>query len=292
VPFPHPEKRAVIDTMIGFPLRDKRRTYEFITRQTKDAESREDFDFPVEYMFKDAPDEAADAADPVALTLAAMDQHGIRLGVIGVEGEDSRRALRDHPGRFVASINADPNEGMEAVRKIEAAHRDWGVRAVNLFPAGFEPPVPINDKRMYPVYAKCVELGIPAFVCAGVPGPRLPFASQHVELIDEVMYDFPELVFVTRHGCEPWVDLAVKLMVKWPNLHYSTSAFAPKYYPKAIVDYANTRGADRVVYAGYFPMGLSLDRIMAELPQVPFKDDVWPKFLHDNAARVLKLDQG
>ena len=81
------------------------------------------------------------------------------------------------------------------------------------------------------------------------------------------MYDFPELVFVTRHGCEPWQDLAVKLMLKWPGLHYSTSAFAPKHYPKAIIDYANTRGADKIIYAGYFPMGLSLERIMTEMPQ-------------------------
>ena len=72
---------------------------------------------------------------------------------------------------------------------------------------------------------------------------------------------FPELKFVTRHGCEPWTDLAVKLMLKWPNLYYSTSAFAPKHYPKDIIDFANTRGADKVMYAGYFPMGLSLERI-------------------------------
>ncbi len=88
---------------------------------------------------------------------------------------------------------------------------------------------------MYPIYAKCVELGIPIFCCAGIPGPRLKAACQHVELIDEVMFDFPDLIFVTRHGCEPWTELAVKLMLKWPGLHYSTSAFAPKYYPKDIV---------------------------------------------------------
>ena len=82
------------------------------------------------------------------------------------------------------------------------------------------------------------------------------------------MYDFPELTFVTRHGCEPWQELAVKLMLKWPGLHYSTSAFAPKHYPKAIIDYANTRGADKIIYAGYFPMGLSLERIMTELRDV------------------------
>jgi predicted TIM-barrel fold metal-dependent hydrolase len=93
-----------------------------------------------------------------------------------------------------------------------------------------------------------------------------------------------------RHGGEPWVDLAVKLMLKYPNLYYSTSAFAPKHYPKAIIDYANTRGADKIMYAGYFPMGLSLERIFTEMQNVPFKDEVWPKFLRANAMRVFKLD--
>ena len=93
-----------------------------------------------------------------------------------------------------------------------------------------------------------------------------------------------------RHGCEPWVDLAVKLMLKWPNLYYSTSAFAPKYYPKEIIDYANTRGADKVIYAGYFPIGLSLERIMKDMQKVAFKDEVWPKFLRENACKVLKIE--
>jgi hypothetical protein len=43
------------------------------------------------------------------------------------------------------------------------------------------------------------------------------------------------------------------------------------------------------MYAGYFPMGLSLERIFADLPQVPFRDVVWPKFLRENAVRVFKL---
>jgi predicted TIM-barrel fold metal-dependent hydrolase len=115
-------------------------------------------------------------------------------------------------------------------------------------------------------------------------------SPQHVERIDQVMYDFPELTFVTRHGCEPWEDLAVKLMLKWPGLHYSTSAFAPKHYPKAIIDYANTRGAEKVMYAGYFPMGLSIERIMTEMKDVPFRDHVWEPFLRGNARRILKLD--
>ena len=81
------------------------------------------------------------------------------------------------------------------------------------------------------------------------------------------------------------------LMLKWPNLYYSTSAFAPKHYPAAIVNYANTRGADKIIYAGYFPMGLSLERIMTDMHNVPFKAEVWPKFLRDNAMKVLKISR-
>ena len=124
-----------------------------------------------------------------------------------------------------------------------------------MFPAGIFPQVAINDKKMYPIYSKACELDIPVFVCAGIPGPRLKFAPQHVELIDEVMYDFPELTFVTRHGCQPWTELAVKLMLKWPGLHYSTSAFAPKHYDEKIIAYANSRGADKMHLRRLLPDG-------------------------------------
>ena len=93
-----------------------------------------------------------------------------------------------------------------------------------------------------------------------------------------------------RHGGEPWTELAVKLMLKYPNLYYMTSAFAPKYYPKAIVDFANSRGRSQIMYAGYYPMGLSLERIFRELNDVPFADEVWPAFLRDNAMRIFSLE--
>ncbi len=277
---------GIVDTMIGFPASDFKQ-YDFIRKQLKDGSK--DFEFPVEYMFKQVPKELYGAKDPISITLHEMDRFNIEVGVIGVGDEVSQKALKDHPDRFVGQGFVDPNKGMEGIRTMVRQYEQYGVRSFTAFNAGYNPQVGIGDALMYPIYAKCVELGVPVFSCAGVPGPRFPMWPQKVELIDQVMYDFPELVFVTRHGCEPWEDLAVKLMLKWPNLYYSTSAFAPKHYPKAIVDYANTRGADKIIYAGYFPMGLSVERIMTDMPSVPFKAHVWPKFLRDNARRVLKL---
>ena len=293
-----PTDIGVIDLMFQIPEGHKRDYYHFLAANLRDAESLEDFEFPAQYMFKDIPPDLPEDADPVVAALEAMDRHGIERAMLGVGrgGDDDRersgvhRALAQHPDRFIGSWAVDPNHGMTAVRDLVKAYETLGIRAATAFPAGCNPQVPIDDKRFYPLYAKCVELDIPIFICTGVPGPRVPMACQKTELLDEVCWFFPDLKVVMRHGAEPWEELAVKLMLKWPNLYYSTSAFAPRYYPQAIVDFANSRGADKVMYAGYFPMGLSLDRIFAELPDVPFKDDVWPKFLRENALRVLGLD--
>ena len=285
-----PSGIGIVDTMIAFP-HEGFAIYDDIRRQTKDRSSKEEMQFPVEYIFKDVPKDLP-TSDPVAVTLREMDRFGIEMGLIGVSDETSRQALKKHPDRFVPSGHIqDPNDVTGTVRQMRQEYEEFGIRAVGAFPAGVFPQVAIDDPKMYPVYQTCVDLDIPIFCCAGIPGPRLKFAPQEVARIDTVMYDFPDLVFVTRHGCEPWEKLAMKLMLKWPNLYYSTSAFAPKHYPEEIIRYANTRGADKIIYAGYFPMGLSLERIFSDMPHVPFKDEVWPKFLSENARRVLKIGQ-
>ena len=286
-----PAGLPIVDTMIGFP-HEGFAQYDFIRKQTKDRSSKEEMEFPAEYMFKDVPKDLP-TDDPISVTLHEMDKYGIEVGLIGVSDATSRLALKRHPDRFAPSGNIpDPNDVTGSVRALRQEYEEFGIKATGVFPAGTFPQVAIDDPKMYPIYQTCVDLDIPIFCTAGVPGPRLKFAPQEVSKIDVVMYDFPELVFVTRHGCEPWEKLAWKLMLKWPNLYYSTSAFAPKHYPQEIINYANTRGADKIIYAGYFPMGLSLERIFTDMPHVPFKDEVWPKFLHENARRVLKLGRG
>jgi len=283
-----PKDIGVIDGMLNIPGEDNSAWYDFMRPLLLDRESREVFEMPAQYLFKDIP-KTGDLTDYIAYTIEQMDTYGIDRAMLGLN-ERNQQALQRHPDRFFASIHVDPNKGMEEVRRIVVAHQEMNIKAVTAFPSGLCPQVPINDKRWYPIYAKCVELDLPICCCVGVPGPRLPMAPQKVELIDEVCWFFPELTFVMRHGGEPWTELAVKLMLKYPNLYYMTSAFAPRYYPKAILDYANSRGAHKVLYAGYFPMGLSLARIFSELPDVPFNDDVWPLFLRHNAVKVFKLD--
>ncbi len=285
---PWPSGLGIIDLMIGLPMTNKAEVYARAVKGLKDSASV-DLSMPAGYMFNEVPDEVDDAeVDPVNITFGEMDRFGIEQGLFGLS-DRSIEAARRHPGRVNFVIEVDPNDIMGAIDIVRTAKRDHDLKAVSVFPAGCMPQVPVNDAKMYPLYATAVELNIPVVVNAGIAGPRLPSACQHVELFDIVCYDFPDLKLVMRHGAEPWEALAVKLMLKWPNLYYMPSAFAPKYYPKAIVDYANSRGVDKIMYAGYFPAGLTVERIMSDMLHVPFREHVWPKFLRENAMRVFNL---
>ncbi|AXU21240.1 amidohydrolase (plasmid) [Novosphingobium sp. THN1] len=285
-----PNNIGIIDCMLGIPdAEDRAEWFAPFRPLIKDKQTLGQFAMPAQYMFKDIP-QSGKQDDYLAWTVAQMDKHNVEKALVGWnENDTSYRAKELYPDRFFFDLPVNPNNGTEEVRRIKRIHAEVGLSAVSVFPSGTLPQVAINHKYMWPIYSACEELGLPILLNVGIPGPRIPMETQKVEHLDEVCWFFPELKVVMRHGAEPWEALAVKLMLKWPNLYYSTSAFAPKHYPKAIIDYANTRGSDKVIYAGYFPMGLSLDRIMSDMQNVPFKDEVWPKFLRENAVKVFGL---
>jgi len=286
-----PSDIGIIDLMMAIPNDEKSNFYDFIKPLLMDEESRQMFQMPAQYMFKDVPN-TGKQDDYLQYTIDKMDEFGIEKAMIGVdEGmyASQNEAVEKYPERFYGSYECNPNNGMEEVRKIRRLKEKYDIKAVTAFPSGLCPQVSLSDKRWYPIFVTCIDLDIPFCPCVGVPGPRIPMEPQKVEHLDEICWFFPELKIVMRHGAEPWTDLAWKLMLKYPNLYYMTSAFAPKHYPANIVNFANTRGVDKVMYAGYFPMGLSFERIFKDMPNVPFKDEVWPKFLRENAERVFKL---
>jgi len=144
---------------------------------------------------------------------------------------------------------------------------------------------PYNDKVYYPVYTKCIELDVPVRMTVGIPGPRVPGEVQNPIYLDEVCWFFPELKIAMSHGGEPWVFTCVKLMLKWPNLYYMTSAFAPRHYPPEIIQYMNTRGSDKIMFAtaSLVPQ----KRAMDEIKDLSFKnEEIRHKFLRGNALKL------
>ena len=195
---------------------------------------------------------------------------------------------RQYNGRFLLSTVIDPLQGMEAVRSIDRLVKGSDVRLIRLVPFLFNRPP--NDKVCYPIYAKCIELGVAVSVNTGIPGPPMPAEPQRPLYLDEVCLFFPDLVVIMAHGADPWWGEAIRLLLKYPNLYMMTSAYLPKYLPQELIQFMNTRGQDKVMFATDFPF-LPFDRAIETAKALPFRPGVLQKYLHGNAARLFKWDK-
>src|SRR5580658_1917435 len=190
-----------------------------------------------------------------------------------------------HPGRFHGCLGIDPTGMMRTVRWLERAVKEFGFRSAWIMPSLVG--LPPNHACYFPVYSKCVELGIPIKINIGVPGPLRPAMMQQPMALDEVLLAFPELTVVGCHLGHPWQNEVVALLQKYPNFFLITSAWAPKHIPQEIWQLANTRGRDKIMWASDYPL-LTMQRCAAEGWQVPLKDEARRAYLRENALKVFK----
>ncbi|MGC0398998.1 putative TIM-barrel fold metal-dependent hydrolase [Streptomyces sp. SAI-126] len=124
---------------------------------------------------------------------------------------------------------------------------------------------------------------------AGVPGGggiRLKYSNPlHV---DDVAADFPHLKIILAHPSFPWQDEALAVATHKPGVHIDLSGWSPKYFPPQLVQYANTLLKDKVLFGSDFPV-LTPDRWLADFGKLSIKDEVKPRILKENAARLLGL---
>jgi predicted TIM-barrel fold metal-dependent hydrolase len=225
--------------------------------------------------------------------LAEMDAAGVDQAVLAA-GYDklhddtawTLQSIEKYPDRFFGSLVVDPHKGMDGVRELEHRVKNDGFKMARIM--AFHTLIPYNDPRCYPLYAKCIELDIPISINVGFPGPLVPAARmQDPIVLDEICAFFPELKIIMAHGGDPWAAVCVKLMLKWQNLYYMSSAFAPRHLPKEVVHYMNTRGPDRIMWASDYPL-LGFDRCATEIEAMDLRDEERRrKFGRDNARRVI-----
>ncbi len=214
--------------------------------------------------------------------------HGYR-----VRNEDVAAFCRAHGPRFIGLAGVDPHKGITALRELEFAIRELGLAGLNLQP--FDLQLRINDPRMYPLYAKCIELDIPLNLhCSTSFSNAAPMDVGHPRLLDEVMVHFPELRVCAAPPGWPWVHELIAVAMRHENVSIGLIAVRPKYLAVpdsgygALLQYGNSILQDRIIWGSAWPM-LPIERSLAEIDALPLKVGVKRKWLHDNAARFLRL---
>lgn len=249
-------------------------------------------------LFKHRAEEILNGV-PIPEMVQRMKAVGIRRGVLTAMPESSpwsrrefydwtAKTVAEYPDVFVGSAGVLPATRMEAVRDVDYAVRELGFVLIRVYPGIIG--LPASHRYYYPIFAKCVELGVPISITAGIPGPLVAADVQHVRHLDQVCADFPDLTVIASHMGHPWTEELVAYLAKYDNLHLMTSAWAPRHYPAAVLRFLNSsRGRHKVMFATDYPL-MGFERCMEEAADLAFDDDETARaFFTDNALRVLGI---
>jgi predicted TIM-barrel fold metal-dependent hydrolase len=235
---------------------------------------------------------------PIELTIAAMDRAEVGYGLLSawsapyqpplITNEEVAGWVAQYPDRFAGVAAVDLNKPMQAVRELRRCVTELGFKGLRVVPWLWDAPP--TDRRYYPLFAACVELGVPFFTQVGHTGPlRASETGRPIPYIDQVAIDFPELVIVGGHIGYPWTEEMISVARKHENVYIDTSAYTVRRYPQELLAYMQSKGGRaKVLFGTNYPM-IDHARALEGLGELGLDHEVRELFLHGNAERVLGL---
>jgi uncharacterized protein len=243
-------------------------------------------------------DELPEDEIPIDATIAAMDAADVEFGLLSawyapdgvlISNDEVAGWAAAHPQRFAGLAAVNLAKPMEAVHELRRCVTELGFKGLRVIPWLWEAPP--TDRRYYPLFAECVELGVPFCTQVGHTGPLRPSETgRPIPYIDQVALDFPELVIVCGHIGYPWTEEMVAVARKHANVYIDTSAYTTKRYPPELIAYMKTgSGRRKVLFGTNYPM-VAPTSALAELDSLGLDDETRALFLRENARRVFALE--
>jgi predicted TIM-barrel fold metal-dependent hydrolase len=242
-------------------------------------------------------DAIPDGQIPIEVTLAAMDEAEVDFGLLSawrgpngmdlISNDEVLEWVSRYPGRFAGLATADLSRPMVAVRELRRRICD-GFVGLRVVPWLWDAPP--TDRRYYPLFAECIELGVPFCTQVGHTGPLRPSETgRPIPYIDQVALDFPELVIVCGHVGYPWTEEMVAVARKHENVYIDTSAYTTKRLPAELLRFLMTgTGQRKVLFGTNYPM-IRHAHALAGLDNLGLTEDARRDYLHRNAERVFAL---
>jgi predicted TIM-barrel fold metal-dependent hydrolase len=246
-------------------------------------------------------DESDSFADPETM-VARMDELGVAAlliptGDLGPHGrldpfdferiaarwEEVEALAARWPGRFAALALIDPEQRMAGVREIRARLAEPWVVGCYLHTHSWDRRLDHSD--YYPFYALGSELDMPMAMQAGTSGGLMASECGQPVGIDRPALYFPDTRFVLSHLGWPWVDEAVAMALKFPNVYLGTGAYPPRHWPAAVQNFVRGPGRHKVLFGTNFPT-VGHRHALAQLGELGLDGDAEDALLHGTAKHV------
>jgi len=188
----------------------------------------------------------------------------------------------------------DPHKGKLGAREARDLIENYGVKGFKFH--GIMQDIHPADRVAYPLYEVIAEYKLPAIfhtghsgMGTGMPGGggvKLKWGQPM--LIDEVAADFPDMNIILAHPSWPWTDESLSMALHKTNVYIDLSGWSPKYFPKQVIQYANTQLRKKMLFGSDFPL-IKPEKWIEAAAEVGFREDVMPGIMKDNAAKLLGL---
>ena len=220
-----------------------------------------------------------------------------QLGRRRIPNEEIAEAAQKNSDIMIAFASIDPHKGKMGAREARRLIEEHGVKGFKFHPTvqGFHP----YDQMAWPIYEVIAEHKLPAIFHSGHSRHRLGHALRRRPAAGIQQPDAPRRRRdrLPRHADRDRAPSLgrgrtrrCRVAMHKPNVWIDLSGWSPKYFPKQLVQYANTLLKDRILFGSDFPL-ITPDRWMKDFEEAGFKPEVMPLILKDNAVRLLKLDQ-
>jgi hypothetical protein len=229
----------------------------------------------------------------IALVLFTVDCES-GMGAKRVSNYEVAEQAQKNDDICIAFASIDPHKGKYGAREARDLIENHGVKGFKFH--GIAQNAHPADRMAYPIYEVINEYKLPAIFHTGHSGMgtgmrggggmRLKYGEPM--LIDDVAVDFPDMKIILAHPSWPWVDQSLSMALHKDNVFIDLSGWSPKYFPKQVIQYANTQLKHKMLFGSDFPL-IHPDRWIAAAQEVGFREEVMPGILKDNAARVLGL---
>lgn len=231
-----------------------------------------------------------DEAGVSQICLAAWNRPGSTI----VSNEDVAEYTRAFPNRIFGLVSVNLHDPVAAVKELDHYVRNEGFKGLRVVPWLWN--LPPTDAHYWPLYVKCIELDVPFCTQVGHTGPLCPSeVGRPIPYIDEIALKFPDLKIICGHLGYPWAAETVAVAWKHANVYIDTSAWSPKYYDPAFIQFANTTGRKKVMFGTNFPQ-LTWKACVDNMYKThgsgrpgTMRAEVLDDFMGGNAKRVLKL---
>ncbi|MBI3966458.1 MAG: amidohydrolase [Chloroflexi bacterium] len=231
------------------------------------------------------------------LLFAEMAEAGIATGVIpgrtvppGIANEEITGFVREHPDRFVGVAGIDLANRKQSVAEVERAIGELAMRGISIEPGFQSPPLEVDDPSVYPVYERAEQLGVPVLLTMSLfLGPDIGWCQRNTAKLDRVAGDFRRLNLVLCHASWPYVETAIGLALKRPNVYLSPDLYVIDMpFAESFGRALNGFLQDQFLFATAYPLR-PLKETVDAFSALGLSDSILEKALTHNARRLLKL---